>query len=177
MLCPWASFIVVTYKAIIWDKTVKERKLVPVVFLEHTCLSRRVVYCGLCKQVRWAMQKGRLKENAVAQLWTSGKHQPQAGIRSGEVFWTEVHRLTEVSGQWAKHICVWDAFVPSTGQALGGWDMFLLPNSQKSQEEDTYRSNYQTHHAEGKPNCQLKEGIWKHSERQNQASLIQHPQQ
>ena len=104
---PLGQLYDVTHKVLLWDKTVRERNSPHGLFLEYACLwVGRVVHFGLRKQVRWAMQKGRMKENAVAQLRTTGKHHPQTGIKSGEVCWTEVHRLTEVSEQWAKHISV-----------------------------------------------------------------------
>lgn len=45
----------------------------------------------------------KVKENTedtsvVAQLGDSEDHEPQTVIRFGEDFWTEMHRLTEVSG-------------------------------------------------------------------------------
>lgn len=129
--------------------------------------------CGKGGKV-WIMQAGEvsntesgagggLKENARAQLWASGKHQPQTAVRSGVASWTEVHSSLRSLGSG-----------PNTGQTLGGWDMCLPPASQKSEEEDTYSRNYQTRHAEGKPNCHPKEDVWKRAGRQNQTPLRQY---
>lgn len=65
-----------------------------------------------------------MKENARAQLWASGKHQPQTAIRSGVASWTEVHSSLRSLGSR-----------PNTGQTLGGWAMCLPPASQKSKKK------------------------------------------
>lgn len=103
-----------------------------------------------------------MKENARAQLWASGKHQPQTAIRSGVASWTEVHSSLRSLGSR-----------PNTGQTLGGWAMCLPPASQKSKKKT--HAAVTIRHTVLKENLTApKEDIWKHAGRQNQTPPIQY---
>lgn len=131
MLCPWVSLVNVTYKAIIWDKMVKERKTISAMFLgAHWCLSR-------AGSILWIMQAG---EVGRAEGKSKGKYcstavdlrETSASERNLEKS-PQAHRVL-----WAvshTHLCLGRLRAKHCSGSRGMGCVLLPSNSQKSQEE------------------------------------------